>query len=109
MPGHYPILLEINTRVWLNDLSRQAGRRMTLADVDDATLDGFVHQGFDWIWLLGVWRTGPESRAVSRGNSAWRAEFEAVLPDLDEDDICGSCFAIAAYRVDERLGGETAL
>ena len=105
----YPSLLEINTRVWLNRLSREAGRRMTLADVDDATLDGFARRGFDWIWLLGVWQTGPKSRAVSLSNRAWRAEFTTVLPDLGEDDICGSCFAIAAYSVAPSLGGEQAL
>src|SRR5262252_33976 len=105
----YPSLLEINTRVWLNRLSREAGRRMTLAEVDDATLDGFAQRGFDWIWLLGVWQTGPKSRAVSLSNSAWRAEFATVLPDLGEADICGSCFAIADYSVAESLGGETAL
>jgi hypothetical protein len=105
----YPSLYEINTRVWLRRLSREAGRRITLADIDDATLDGFARQGFDWIWLLSVWRTGPASRAVSRSNPAWRAEFESVLPDLTDDDICGSGYAIGAYEVDDALGGEGAL
>jgi hypothetical protein len=105
----YPTLFEINTRVWLDRLSRQAGRRMTLAELDDATLDTWVRRGFDWIWLLGVWQTGPKSRAVSRGNRAWRAEFESVLPDLREEDICGSCFAVATYTVDPVLGGDKAL
>ena len=35
----YPSLFEINTRVWLRRLSREAGRPMTLSDIDDATLD----------------------------------------------------------------------
>ncbi len=90
-------------------LSREAGKPITLADIDDATLDGFAEQGFDWIWLLSVWQIGAAGRAVSRGNSQWRAEFEAILPDLTEDDICGSGFAITAYTVSDTLGGETAL
>jgi hypothetical protein len=105
----YPSLFEINTRVWLRRLSREAGRPMTLAAIDDATLDGFALQGLDWIWLLGVWRTGAASRAVSRSNPAWRAEFHAALPDLTEADICGSGFAISGYEVDEALGGAAAL
>ena len=32
----YPTLFQINTRVWLQRLSREAGRRVTLADIDDA-------------------------------------------------------------------------
>src|SRR5437660_7492085 len=105
----YPSLLEINTRVWLRRLSQEAGRPVTLANVDDATLDDITRRGFDWIWLLSVWRTGAASRAVSRGNPAWQAEFRSALPDLTDDDICGSGFAIGAYEVDETLGGKAAL
>jgi glycosidase len=105
----YPSLFQINTRVWLQRLSRDAGERITLADIDDAAIDGFAEKGFDWIWLLSVWQTGAAGRAVSRSNPQWRAEFKTVLPDLTEDDICGSGFAITAYTVNEALGGETAL
>lgn len=107
--GRYPTLVQINTRVWLRHLSRETGKQVTLADTDDGALDGFAESGFDWVWLLSVWQTGAAGRAVSRGNPRWRAEFETVLPDLSEDDICGSGFAITAYRVSEALGGETAL
>ena len=105
----YPSLFEINTKVWLRRLSREAGKPVTLADIDDATLDDIARRGFDWIWLLSVWRTGAASRAVSRRNPAWQAEFRAALPDLTDDDICGSGFAISAYEVDEALGGKAAL
>src|SRR6516162_9313773 len=105
----YPSLIQINTRVWLDRLSRGLGRRVTLADIDDATLDGFAERGFDWVWLLSVWQIGAAGRAVSRGNPQWRDEFKAVLPDLREEDICGSGFAITAYSVGDALGGEPAL
>ncbi len=105
----YPALYEINTRVWLRRLSQEAGKPVTLADIDDATLDDLARWGFDWIWLLSVWQTGAASRAVSRGTPAWQAEFRAALPDLTEQDICGSGFAISAYEVAEALGGTAAL
>jgi hypothetical protein len=105
----YPSLFEINTRAWLYRLSQDAGRPVTLATVDDDVLDDIARRGFDWIWLLSVWRTGPASRAVSRGNPAWQAEFRTALPDLTEDDICGSGFAIGAYEADEAVGGTDAL
>jgi len=105
----YPSLYQINTRVWFRQLSRAAGKPITLADIDDKTIESFAEQGFDWIWLLSVWRTGLAGRAVSRGNPQWREEFKSVLPDLKEDDICGSGFAITSYTVSEALGGETAL
>src|SRR6516165_3858020 len=97
----YPSLFQINARVWLERLSREAGHRMTLADIDDGTIDGFSAQAFDWIWLLSVWQTGDAGQAVSRSNPEWRPEFKAVLPDLTDDDIGGSGFAITAYAVSE--------
>ena len=79
----YPSLLQINTRVWLRQLSQTAGRRITLSDIDDAVFDGWAERGFDWIWLLSVWQTGAAGRAVSRANPDWRAEFKsgAAGPD----------------------------
>ena len=58
---------------------------------------------------MSLWQTGAAARAVSRGNPQWRAEFKALLPNLIEDDIYGSGFAITAYTVSDALGGEAAL
>jgi glycosidase len=105
----YPSLFQVNTRVWLTDLSRAVGRPATLDDIPDADLDQFAAQGFDWVWMLSVWQTGEAGRQVSRANPEWRKEFEETLPDLREDDIAGSGFAITAYTVADQLGGDAAL
>jgi hypothetical protein len=110
MPApRYPSLYQVNTRVWLTELSRQLGRPATLDDIPDAELDRLAASGFDWIWLLSVWQTGEAGRQVSRANPEWRKEFEHTLPDLREEDIAGSGFAITAYRVADDLGGNAAL
>lgn len=105
----YPSLYQINTRVWITELARKLGRPATLDDIADAELDRLAELGFDWIWLLSVWQTGPAGQAISRGSADWRKEFQETLPDLREEDIAGSGFAIAEYRVDRRLGGDEAL
>jgi hypothetical protein len=105
----YPSLYQINTRVWLTELSRALGRPATLDDIPDADLDRLATQGFDWIWMLSVWQTGEASRQVSRNNAEWRREFQETLPDLREDDIAGSGFAITAYTVHQAFGGDAAL
>jgi Alpha amylase, catalytic domain len=105
----YPLLYQINTRVWLTELSRTLGRRATLDDVSDAELDRLAQEGFDWVWLLSVWQTGPAGQRVSRANHEWRREFQATLPDLREEDIAGSGFAITGYTVARELGGDAAL
>jgi Alpha amylase, catalytic domain len=105
----YPSLYQINTRVWLTELLRRLGKGATLDDIPDAELDHLAEVGFDWIWLLSVWQTGAAARQVSRSNPEWRKDFEATLPDLREDDIAGSGFAITGYMVHQSLGGDAAL
>jgi hypothetical protein len=105
----YPSLYQINSRVWLTDLSQKLGRRATLDDLPDAELDRLAALGFDWIWFLSVWQTGPAAQQVSRSNAGWRQEFQETLPDLREDDIAGSGFAIQNYTVHRDLGGDAAL
>lgn len=105
----YPALLQINTRVWLTALSRTLGRPTTLDDIPDDKLDRLAQAGFDWVWFLSVWQTGAAGREVSRSNPEWRHEFQETLPDLTDDDIPGSGFAITDYNVHQALGGDAAL
>jgi len=105
----HPSLFQINTRVWLTELSQGLGRPATLDDIPDTELERLAEMGFDWIWLLSVWQTGPAAQSVSRTNLDWRHQFEETLPDLRETDIAGSGFAIADYTVHSRLGGDAAL
>jgi hypothetical protein len=105
----YPSLYQINTRVWLTGLAQALGRQATLDDIPDAELDRVAEMGFDWVWLLSVWLTGPAGQLVSRTQPDWRREFEHTLPDLREEDIAGSGFAITGYTVHPDLGGDAAL
>ncbi len=105
----YPSLFQINTRVWLTELARRLGRQVTLDDIPDAELDQLAHLGFDWVWMLSVWQTGQAGQAVSRRNPEWRREFDETLPDLRDEDIAGSGFAITGYSVHPLLGGDVAL
>src|SRR5438094_7285165 len=104
-----PSLYQINTRVWLTELSQKVGRSATLDDIPDAEIDRLAQMGFDWVWFLSVWQTGPGAQQVSRSNAEWRREFQETLPDLREEDIAGSGFAITGYTVHNNLGGDAAL
>ena len=105
----YPSLYQINTRVWLTELSRQLGRPATLDDIPDRDLDQLAEIGFDWVWFLSVWQTGSASQKISRSLPELRKEFEETLSDLREEDIEGSGFAITGYTAHVNLGGEAAL
>jgi hypothetical protein len=109
MTPNYPSLYQVNTRVLLTDLSTMLSRRATLDDIPDEFLDQIAGKGFHWIWFLSVWKTGALAREVSLENEDFRRDFEATLPDLKEEDIGGSGFAIAEYAVHPDLGGPEAL
>ncbi len=102
MPNpRFPSLYQINTRVWV--------RGSTLDKVPDAELDRIAAQGFDWVWLLGVWQTGEPGRRAALAEPGLLAEYHRVLADLTERDVCGSCFAVSKYMVNSSLGGDAAL
>jgi hypothetical protein len=93
----------------LTDLSLTLKRSATLDDIPDGELDELARDGFDWVWFLGVWQTGAAGRKVSLENQEWRREFQELLPDFSDIDVCGSCFAIRSYTVHSDFGGNSAL
>ncbi|EIC29479.1 MULTISPECIES: alpha-amylase family glycosyl hydrolase [Methylomicrobium] len=105
----YPQIYEINTWVWLEELSRSAGRPVTLASVPDIEWDSIAALGFDAVWLMGVWERSPMGRTIAMADESLRADFQAALPDFKEADHVGSPYCIRRYRVDEHLGGPDAL
>jgi len=104
-----PLLYQVNARVWLGELARALGRPATLDDIPDHELDQLRDRGFDLLYLLGVWDMGAAGIEISRTQPEWQEEFRRILPDLREEDICGSPFAVRAYETPEGLGGSEAL
>ena len=86
MATKHPLLYQLNTRVLLHERGVARGRPATLDDFDDGFLDRIADGGFEWVWLLGVWQTGPAGRDVSRADPALRTALRSELPDLREDD-----------------------
>jgi len=105
----HPLLYQVNTRVFLQERGVSLGRPATLDDVPDAFLDDVAARGFSWIWFLGVWQTGPVGREISLSDPKLREECRRELPDLRDDDITGSPFAIRAYETHRDFGGDRAL
>ena len=104
-----PVIYEINTAVWLNELSRAAGRRVTLADVADADWDAVTPAGVDAVWLMGVWERSPAGLALASANSGLQESFADALPDLQRADVIGSPYCVRRYTVDAAFGGPDAL
>src|SRR5438309_11333353 len=107
-PRH-PVLYQINTRIWLRELGVALGQSVTLDDVPEASIDEISADGFDWVWLLGIWQIGQAGRQVSLHRPEWQSEYRDRLTDFTPDDVCGSPFALHDYVVTREFGGSRAL
>jgi hypothetical protein len=105
----HPLLYEVNTRCWLRALSEVSGAAVTLANVPDSELARWQEFGFTHLWLMGVWTTGPRSRAEALNHPELRRAYDQVLPGWQEADVAGSPYAIGDYQVPTALGGEAGL
>ena len=104
-----PVLYQINTRVWLTEISRELrdlSRSMTFQTPNWTT---WPRWGLTGSGSSASGRPAPSGQRISRSNPEWRREFQETLPDLCEDDIPGSGFAITGYTVHSSLGGDAAL
>lgn len=101
-----PIIYEINTWVWLNQLSSEYRRPVTLATMPAQTLDELACWQFDAVWLMGVWHRGAATRQSALN---YLHEYRQATPDISEADVPGSAFAICEYQVEERFGGRAGL
>ncbi|HYV26965.1 MAG TPA: alpha-amylase family glycosyl hydrolase [Candidatus Eisenbacteria bacterium] len=106
---NHPFLYEINTRCWLNELSQNQNRPVTLANIPKDQFAGWQKLGITHLWLMGVWTTGLHSRKDALRNAGLRQRCAESLPDCRDQDIVGSPYAVAQYQVSRTLGGETGL
>ena len=76
----YPVIYEINTWVWLNELSSRHHRTITLANIPDSEWDALVPIGMDAVWLMGVWERSPEGRALGIANPQLARAIQGRAP-----------------------------
>jgi hypothetical protein len=107
-PTH-PIIYEINTWVWLGELSRKYQRPVDLATVPPEEWDSIAAYGFDAVWLMGVWERSPEGIAIAQRNQGLLEDFRRALPDFSAEDNVGSPYCVRRYVVDSHLGGPAGL
>lgn len=100
----HPHLYEINTWVWLEQLSAKAGKLVALADVPDSEWDALADRGFDIVWLMGMWQRSPVSRHVMLKETANFGAYERALPGWKPRDIVGSPYSVVQYVPDPRIG-----
>jgi len=107
-PKH-PVIYEINTWVWLGELSHKYQKPVNLATVPRQEWDAIASSGFDAVWLMGVWERSPAGIEISMRNQGLLEDFRRALPDFSAKDNVGSPYCVRRYVVDEHLGGPKGL
>src|SRR5437868_1290899 len=64
-----PVIYEINTWVWLNELSQRYKHAMALGNVPMEQWDAIAALGVDAVWLMGVWERSPTGMRISNENA----------------------------------------
>jgi hypothetical protein len=107
----HPLLYEINARHWISALRKKYAdqKKLDLGSVPEAELEVLVEKGFTHLWLMGVWPTGPKSRAQALEHADLRREYGNALPGWTDADVLGSPYAVASLQVAPLLGGDAAL
>jgi glycosidase len=88
-------LMAKNAYVWLDQLSKARGQRITRLDqIPDEELDALAQGGFTGLWLIGLWERSVASRRIKQltGNP----------------DAVASAYSLRDYRIADDLGGEEA-
>ena len=105
----YPVIYEINTWVWLQELSQKCKRPVTLARVPPEEWDSIAGLKVDAVWFMGVWERSPAGIAIANRNQGLQEDFRRALPDYRPEDNVGSPYCVRRYVVDEHLGGREGL
>jgi len=107
-PKH-PVIYEINTWVWLGELSRKYQRPVALATVPEQEWDAMAALGFDAVWFMGVWERSPAGIAIANQTKGLLEDFRRALSDFRTEDNVGSPYCVRRYVVDDHLGGPKGL
>jgi len=105
----FPIVYEINTWVWLGELSKKHKRKINLNNIPSKEWEYLASFGFDALWLMGVWQRSPVGVQIALEYEEMVNQFRTILPDFTPKDLVGSPYCIKTYTVDTHLGGPNGL
>jgi Alpha amylase, catalytic domain len=100
----HPHLFEVSAWSWLERLSREERRHVTLAEVPGRV-------GMAWRRSVrhrlsdGSVATEPDREAHGPERPSLRAEYDRALPDWRLSDVPSSPYCIQAYEPGDRMGG----
>ena len=101
-----PLIYEIPTWVWLDELRARYSQPLTLATIPAHEWDALAELAIDAVWLMGVWERSPAGIAVASASPELQAEFRKVLADYrpEESRLRLLCAGLRRCRASRRTG-----
>jgi len=79
------IIFEINTWPWLNKLSLEHNRSITLNNVPKIVFDNDF-DSYDTIWLMGVWKRSQKSKFIASTHNGLLNDYKHALDDFSVEE-----------------------
>jgi len=105
----YPVVYEIHTEVWLEQLSNKYQQKIDFSNIPDSEIDLLKNMNIDSLWLMGIWK-----RSINALDHAFKEKklinyADKTLLNFNKNlDITASSYSIAEYKIEEKFGGEKA-
>lgn len=109
LPVKYPLIYEINTRVWLKELSQLHKNPITLSNIPISEVQKWADYNFNAIWLMGIWSVGKKGETIARNHLGLQKEYTKSNPNWKTEDILSSPYSIQAYDINPEIGTRTGL
>ena len=91
----------------MQELYEGYSKKFTLGTVPREEWDRLEKLGFNYIWLMGVWKRSGLGVRIFRESPDWppfRGYMDSILPGWKDHDVIGSPYSISAYEPDPLIG-----
>lgn len=90
----------INTRLWIDELSKKYQRPITIDTIPDTEWEELFEQ-YDMFWFMGIYAPSEASKNHAK---RYADQYRYALPDIDrEKDVAASPFAIPQYSPNAQI------
>lgn len=100
----HPRLYEINTAIWLQELSRKYNSSFSVGNIPSEEWDRLEALGFHYVWLMGVWKRSDAGKRYFQSETRNKPHYDSVMRGWKDDDVIGSPYSITSYEPDTIIG-----
>ncbi len=101
----YPSILELHTKIWLETLSSEYGRKINFDCFPEEEIRKIQESPFDGFWLMGIWKRSLEARKKAQNCTGLITAGNELLQGFDpQKDIDASAYSIPEYTIESSFG-----